>query len=121
LTTKRIAKIRLKRRTRVRVKIHGSQSRPRLSVFRSAKHIYVQAIDDDLGRTLAAASTTIEDLRGQMGGLKKVEQAKEVGKRIAENLLAQGIEQAVFDRGCYIYHGRIKALADAARESGIKF
>ena len=121
MATKKIERIRLKRKTRVRVKIHGTQSRPRLSVFRSSRHIYAQAINDDLGQTVATASTTIEDIRQQQIGLKKVDQARQVGKRIAEMLLAQGIDKVIFDRGCYLYHGRIKALAEAARESGLKF
>ena len=121
MATKKIEKIRAKRATRVRSKINGTQSIPRLSVFRSARHIYVQAVADDISRTLAAASTLSPELKERIGGLKKSEAAKEVGKLVSERLKAIGIERVVFDRGQYLYHGRVKALADAAREAGLQF
>jgi len=120
-STKKIDKIRVKRKKRVRGKIFGTESRPRLSVFRSSEHIYVQAVADDVGRTLAEASTMSKDLRGAVGRLKKIEAAKEVGKAVAKRLLSKGVTEVVFDRGRFLYHGRIKALAEAARESGLKF
>jgi large subunit ribosomal protein L18 len=120
-STKKIDKIRVKRKKRVRGKIFGTESRPRLSVFRSSEHIYVQAVADDVGRTLSEASTMSKDLRGAVGRLKKIEAAKEVGKEVARRLLSIGVTEVVFDRGRFLYHGRIKALAEAARESGLKF
>src|SRR5687767_1443999 len=104
---------------RVRRKLRGSAERPRLAVYRTLNHIYVQAIDDDGGRTIAQASTVEKDLRTAVGG--NVAAAKSVGSLIGERLKALGLESVVFDRGGYLYHGRIKALADAARESGLKF
>ncbi|MBP8980013.1 MAG: 50S ribosomal protein L18 [Syntrophobacterales bacterium] len=117
----KIEKVREKRKARVRGKISGTTSRPRLAVFRSAKHIYVQAIADDVGRTLVEASTLSPELRDGLGGKKKSDAAREVGKLVARRLIAVGIEEAVFDRGRFLYHGRVKALADAAREGGLKF
>ena len=93
--------------------------RPRLSVFRSSKHIYAQVIDDAKGVTVAAASSMEKDARGKTGA--NVEAAKAVGKRVAERAAAKGVKEVQFDRGGYLYHGRIKALADAAREGGLKF
>jgi len=93
--------------------------RPRLSVFRSSKHIYAQVIDDTNGVTVAAASSMEKDVRGKTGA--NVEAAKAVGKRVAERATAKGVKEVQFDRGAYLYHGRIKALADAAREGGLKF
>jgi large subunit ribosomal protein L18 len=93
--------------------------RPRLSVFRSSKHIYAQVIDDAKGVTVAAASSMEKDVRGKTGA--NVEAAKAVGKRVAERAAAKGVKEVQFDRGSYLYHGRIKALADAAREGGLKF
>ncbi len=93
--------------------------RPRLSVFRSSKHIYAQVIDDAKGVTVAAASSMEKDVRGKTGA--NVEAAKAVGKRVAERATAKGVKEVQFDRGAYLYHGRIKALADAAREGGLKF
>ncbi len=93
--------------------------RPRLSVFRSSKHIYAQVIDDANGVTVAAASSMEKDVRGRTGA--NVEAAKAVGKRVAERATAKGVKEVQFDRGAYLYHGRIKALADAAREGGLKF
>lgn len=108
-------------RFRIRKKISGTSERPRLAVFRSNGHISVQAIDDAAGRTLAAASTQDEELRGKLKSPGNVEAAREVGQTIARRLKDAGVETVVFDRGGFIYHGRLKALADAAREGGIKF
>ena len=111
-------KARLKRHARVRAKISGTPECPRLDVFRSAKHIYVQIIDDVNGTTLASASTVEKDF-GAYGGNK--EAAKKVGEIIAKRALEKGIENVVFDRGGYVYHGRVKELAEGAREGGLKF
>jgi large subunit ribosomal protein L18 len=111
-----------KRHLGIRRKINGASIRPRLAVFRSAKHIYVQAIDDSAGRTLASASTLDKDVRGDLKTYPgNRDSAGAVGRKIAERLRKAGVEQVVFDRGGYRYHGRIKALADAAREGGLKF
>jgi len=113
---------RLKRRAlRIRKKVYGTPDRPRLSVFRSSKHIYAQLIDDMSGRTLAAASSTMKDVRGDLKLGASIPAAKAVGKAIAERGKAVGISAVAFDRGGRMYHGRIKALADAAREAGLKF
>lgn len=120
-TKKKIEEIRTKREKRVRGKIFGTHERPRLSVFRSAEHIYVQAIADDRGQTIAAASTLNSELRDTAKGKNKTEAAKAVGKLIAARLLEKGITRVVFDRGRFLYHGRVKALADSARESGLQF
>jgi large subunit ribosomal protein L18 len=106
---------------RVRKTVRGTTERPRLSVFRSLKHIYAQVIDDLAGRTLAAASSRDQDVRAQASYGGNVAAAKIVGKAIAERARAAGVSQVVFDRGGYQYHGRVKALADAAREAGLKF
>ena len=106
---------RLKRRRRVRAKVVGTATRPRLAVFRSNRGVFAQLIDDEAGRTLAAAQWTEADVRG----LGRMEQAKRVGELIAERAKAAGIERAVFDRGGYQYHGRVKAVADGAREAGL--
>ena len=106
-------------RFRIRQTVAGSPTRPRLAVFRSLKHIYVQAIDDESGRTIAAASSQDATLRGKSGA--NVEAAKHVGGLIAEKLKAAGVERVVFDRGGVLYHGRVRALAEAAREGGLKF
>jgi large subunit ribosomal protein L18 len=108
---------RLKRRRRVRAKVRGSAERPRISVFRSNRGISAQLIDDDAGRTLAAVTWTEDDLRT----LKPMEQARRAGALLAERAGAAGIEAAVFDRGGYQYHGRVKALAEGAREGGLSF
>jgi large subunit ribosomal protein L18 len=121
LATKKVEKIRAKREKKVRGKITGTETRPRLSVFRSAKQIYVQAIADDTARTLAEASTITKEIKNIVQGMKKVDAAKEVGKLVSQRLIARGIERVVFDRGRFLYHGRVKALADAAREAGLKF
>ena len=111
---------RLRRHRRVRKKIHGTALRPRLAVFRSNKHLSVQLIDDDAGVTLAAASTTEADLRAAGTGAS-VEAAGRVGTLVAERAKAAGIEKVVFDRGGFAYHGRIAAVASAAREAGLEF
>jgi large subunit ribosomal protein L18 len=121
VASKKIEKIRVKREKRVRGKISGTEVRPRLSVFRSAHHIYVQAIADDVGKTLAEASTLSKEIKGAFDRLKKIDAAKEVGKLVSQRLKAIGIEHVIFDRGRYLYHGRVEALANAARESGLKF
>jgi large subunit ribosomal protein L18 len=121
LASKKTLKIREKREKRTRAKITGTEERPRLSVFRSDRHIYVQAINDVKANTVATASTLSKELAKTMTGKKKADVAREVGKLIAERLKALGIEKVVFDRGRFLYHGRVKALADAARENGLKF
>ena len=103
--------------TRIRKKVSGTAERPRLAVFRSLNHIYAQVIDDVNGKTLAAASTTEKDLKGKTGG--NIEAAEKVGKSIAERAIAAGVSNVVFDRGGYLYHGRVKALLDATREAGL--
>jgi large subunit ribosomal protein L18 len=112
---------RKKRQVRVRKKLTGSVERPRLCVFRSSKHIYAQIIEDVNGKTLAAASTVCKDVTDSVKYSGNVEAAKQVGKKIAEKALAQDIKQVVFDRNGFLYHGRVKALADAAREAGLTF
>lgn len=112
---------RKRRHVRVRHKVHGTAERPRLNVYRSLENIYAQVIDDDAGRTLCAASTVSDGLRGELATLTKIEQAKAVGKTIAERARAQGIEMVVFDRGGFPYHGRVKALAEGSREGGLVF
>ena len=102
---------------RIRRKVRGTSERPRLAVFRSLNHIYAQVIDDDSGKTLASASTNEADLKGATGG--NVEAAQRVGKAIAERAQAAGVSQVVYDRGGYVYHGRVKALIDATREAGL--
>ena len=114
-------KARDRRRRRVRMKLSGTSERPRLNVFRSLDHIYAQVIDDVQGRTLASASSLDKDLRSEMSDKTKKEQAELVGKTVAERAKVAGIETVVFDRGGFLYHGRIKALADGAREGGLKF
>ncbi len=106
---------------RIRRKIAGKRQRPRLCVFRSLNHIYAQIIDDSEGRTLVAASTLEKEVRGDVGRAGNIQAAKLVGKAVAERARAEGIEVVVFDRGGYLYHGRVKALAEAAREAGLKF
>ena len=111
----------LRRRKRVRQKVSGTGDRPRLSVFRSLKHIYAQLIDDELGVTLAEASTLSPELKEAVPNGSNVEAAQRVGALIAQKAKQQEIEVAIFDRGGHLYHGRIKALAEAAREEGLKF
>jgi large subunit ribosomal protein L18 len=112
---------RLKRKRRLSRWVRGNPDRPRLNVFRTSRHIYAQVIDDVAGRTLAAASTLSPEIRGQEKVRGKVEHAKRVGKLIAERLLAKGITKVVFDRNGFLYHGRVEALAAAAREAGLQF
>ena len=113
-----LTKSRAKRHKRVRRRIYGTKQRPRLCVFRSDKNIYVQVIDDDLGNTLVAASSVEKDF-GLYGGNKKA--AEKVGQLIAKRCLEKGVKKVVFDRGGYLYHGRVKALAEKARENGLEF
>jgi large subunit ribosomal protein L18 len=113
--------VRLRIHDRVRKKVHGTSERPRLNVYRSLKHMYAQVIDDTTGITLASASTLDEAIKGKLeyGGNK--EASKEVGKLVAQRAIDKGVKLVVFDRGGYIYHGRVKELADAAREAGLEF
>ncbi len=113
--------LRKMRHRRVRKKVFGTPERPRLNVFRSLKHIYAQVIDDTRGVTLAAASTLSPEIRGEVKKGKTVEAARAVGRLIAEKARARGITKVVFDRGGYRYHGRVAALAEAARENGLEF
>jgi large subunit ribosomal protein L18 len=110
-----------RRKLRIRRKISGTAERPRLSVFRSAKHIYAQVVDDATGNTVAHASTLSRDVRAGIAEATKVDAAKSVGQAIAKLLLEKGIKDIVFDRNGYLYHGRVRALADAARAAGLKF
>jgi large subunit ribosomal protein L18 len=112
---------RLKRRQRIRRKVSGSEARPRLSVFRSTRHIYAQIIDDGKGQTLVAASTLSGEIKDKLSGLKKADAAKEVGKLLAAKAREKGIARVVFDRNGFIYHGRVKAVADSCRENGLEF
>jgi large subunit ribosomal protein L18 len=112
---------RLKRRQRIRRKISGTEARPRLSVFRSDRHIYAQIIDDGKGQTRVAASTLSGEQKYKLSGLKKADAAKEVGKLLAAKAREKGISLVVFDRNGFIYHGRVKAVADSCRENGLKF
>jgi large subunit ribosomal protein L18 len=111
---------RARRHKRIRVRLRGTDQRPRLNVFRSLKHIYAQVIDDASGKTLAAASTNEAEARGDLSG-SKTERARAVGKALAERAKEKGVGAVVFDRGGYLYHGRVKALADGAREAGLEF
>lgn len=114
-------KARLKRHLRVRRKIQGTATRPRLNVFRSSKHIYAQLIDDVAGVTLASASTLDKELSEGVSNGGNVESARKVGELIAKRAQDKGFKNVVFDRGGYLYHGRVQALADAAREAGLEF
>jgi len=109
------------RHARVRLHVIGTPERPRLNVFRSLEHIYAQVIDDSCGHTLASASTIDPALREQVKGMTKSEQARVVGKAVAERARAKGVTTVVFDRGGYPYHGRVKALAEGSREGGLEF
>jgi large subunit ribosomal protein L18 len=111
------AQIRTAIHQRIRRKVKGSGEKPRLAIYRSLNHIYAQVIDDRQGQTLVSASSTEKDLRGNSGG--NLDAARRIGQAIAERALAKGIEQVVFDRGGYLYHGRVKALTDAARAAGL--
>ena len=117
MASKSRADIRRGVHSRIRKKVSGTQERPRLAVYRSLNHIYAQVIDDTSGRTLAAASTTEKDLRGATGG--NIEAAQRIGRAIAERAISAGVASVVFDRGGYVYHGRVKALLDATREAGL--
>ena len=112
--------IRRRIRYRIRKKIVGTAERPRLAVFRSSKHIYAQVIDDGAGRTLAQASTADKEIRGKVPAGGNIAAAKAVGETVGERLKSSGIENVVFDRGGYLYHGRVKALAEGLRSAGVK-
>ena len=112
---------RIRRHVRVRINIAGTPQRPRLSIFRSLSEIYAQVIDDQAGQTIVSASSIDGELRAKMKGLKKIEQAKLVGKAVAERAKKKGVKAVVFDRGGFKYSGRVKALADGAREGGLEF
>ncbi|GAA0381058.1 50S ribosomal protein L18 [Bacillus horti] len=114
-------KVRKKRHARVRRTITGTAERPRLNVFRSSKHIYAQLIDDVAGQTIVSASTQDKELAGSIGNGGNVEAAQKVGQLVAKRAVDKGYQSIVFDRGGYLYHGRVKALADAAREAGLQF
>ncbi|SDG14154.1 LSU ribosomal protein L18P [Fontibacillus panacisegetis] len=114
-------KARLKRHLRVRKKIQGTAERPRLNVYRSSKHIYAQLIDDAAGVTLASASTVDKEISADINNGGNVEAARKVGELVAKRAAEKGHKNVVFDRGGYLYHGRIQALADAAREAGLEF
>ena len=115
------SKIRVKKHARMRNKVQGTAARPRLAVFRSEKHMYAQIIDDITGTTLVAASTVEKEIASQLEVTSNVAAAAAVGTAIAKKATVKGIEQVVFDRGGFLYHGRVKALADAAREAGLQF
>ena len=115
------AAMRVRRKKRVRKNIFGTSDKPRLSVFRSSKHIYVQVIDDKTGQTLAAASSLSGEIKGEMGELNKRDSAKKVGALAAQKCSAAGIDTVIFDRNGYLYCGRVAAVADGAREGGLKF
>ena len=112
---------RLRRKLRVRKKVKGTPERPRLCVYRSLRHMYAQVIDDTVGHTLAAASTRDKELREKLQRTGNVEAAKEVGRLVAKRALEKGIKKVVFDRNGFLYHGRVKAVAEAAREAGLEF
>lgn len=111
---------RLRRAKGIRKRIRGTAERPRLTVFRSSKHIYAQLVDDTSGTTLAAASTQVKDVKGSLSGLKKTEAAEKVGQALAATALEKGVQTAVFDRNGWPFHGRVAALAKGAREGGLK-
>jgi len=113
--------LRKRRHLRIRKRVKGTPERPRLSVFRSLRHIYAQIIDDTTGHTLASASTLDPELRDKVKGLRKTEASRLVGELVAQRALERGITRVVFDRGGYLYHGRVKALAEGAREAGLEF
>lgn len=112
---------RVRRKKRIRKKVFGTTERPRLSIYRTASHIYAQVIDDSAGTTLVSASTLTEAIRGTEGHKGNIAAAEQVGKLLAERALAAKITRVVFDRNGFLYHGRVKALADAAREGGLEF
>lgn len=115
------SKTRVKKHLKLRNKLQGTTARPRLSVFRSEKHIYAQIIDDTKGTTLVAASTAEKALIEGLSATSNVDAAKAIGEAVAKKALAKGISEVVFDRGGFLYHGRVKAVADAAREAGLQF
>jgi large subunit ribosomal protein L18 len=119
MTNKELA--RTKRKHSIRKRVAGSTERPRLSVFRSARHMYAQIINDDTNQTLVAASTLDPELKAALKGSKKIEHAKKVGALVAKRAIEKGLDKVVFDRNGFIYHGRIAAVADAARAAGLKF
>ncbi len=124
MPTKNVEKVlreRRHRRARARHKLAGTEARPRLNVFRSTRHIFAQIIDDAQGKTLVAASTLDDDVRANAAKTNKTDEAKAVGKLLAQRAQAKGIKQVVFDRGGFKYHGRVKSLADASREAGLDF
>ncbi len=112
---------RMKRKKRVRARVKGTEERPRLNVFRSLNHIYAQAVVDTTGKTLVSASTLSPELQGNLSKTGNIDAAKKVGELIAKKCLEKGIEKIVFDRSGYLYHGRVKALAEAARTGGLNF
>lgn len=112
---------RIRRKVRIRKKVKGTSERPRLTVFRSARHIYAEVVDDEANRVLCSATTSSKAGKDEQKGVKKKEQAKKIGAKIASLCKEKGIEAVVFDRNGYQYHGRVMALADAAREAGLKF
>ena len=113
--------LRLKRKIRVRKKVFGGKEKPRLNVYRSLKHIYAQVIDDEEGKVITSASTLCKELKGKLNSTRNMEAAREVGKLIGKKCIGKEISKIVFDRNGYLYHGRIKALADAAREAGLNY
>jgi len=115
------ASARARRKVAIRKKLEGTAERPRLSVFRSAKHIYAQAIDDTTNSVLASASDREEEIAKALAGKKKKDKAKAIGTAVAKKLLAKNVQHVVFDRNGFIYHGRVSAVADGAREAGLKF
>lgn len=117
--TSRAARIR--RHMRIRRRVSGTPQRPRLAVFRSLVHIYAQVIDDTVGRTLASASTLDPEVRGELDGKTKTQQAEVIGRLVGQRAKSAGVEQVVFDRGGNLYHGRVKAVAEAARAAGLDF
>lgn len=120
-TMKTVRHARLRRHTRIRKRVSGTMERPRLTVSRSLRNIYAQVVDDSVGKTVCAASSLSEEVDRQKLSGSKIELSKEVGKLVAEKALKKGIKKVVFDKGGYKYHGRVKALADAAREAGLEF
>jgi large subunit ribosomal protein L18 len=111
----------MRRHRRVRKTVSGTSERPRLNVFRSLRHIYAQIINDEIGHTLVSASSSEVEVRKQVEGLNKTDQARVVGQLLAERALAKGVSQVIFDRGGYKYHGRVRALAEGSREGGLEF
>ena len=115
------SKVRAKKHMRIRNRFSGSAERPRLAVFRSNNHVYAQVIDDVAGKTLVSASTLEKDIKAELKNTDDIEAATKIGDVVAKRALEKGIKAVVFDRGGYIYHGKVKALADAAREAGLEF